>query len=387
LGGEGVYKELLDRAQGSLNIEAGPLMRVIAFRRKAGVYKVLMVVHHLAIDVVSWGILSEDLQAAYESMVGGEPVKLARATTSYAEWSERLERLAQSEEMGIEREYWEKELGRETERLPVDREGENDERSARSVRGLLTEEETDWLMREVPKRYKTRIGEVLLAALGEAIWEWSGKRRVKVDLESHGREALFDDVDLSRTIGWFTSIYPVVLDIGGNEPLTNKLDAVKRQIRQVPNGGIGYGLLRYLRQRDRDPSSLQAPPRAQLCLNYVGGQRRKHSASDPGSPGALEMGRPHSPLAIRPYLLEISAFTLGASLCIDWFYSDNLYRSATITGLSKSFIGAIRALINSCKSDRAPVFTSEDFKEFKWSQSDIEARLAAIEIAKQGAVK
>jgi amino acid adenylation domain-containing protein/non-ribosomal peptide synthase protein (TIGR01720 family) len=376
LGGEGVYKELLDRAQGSLNIEAGPLMRVIAFRRKAGVYKVLMVVHHLAIDVVSWGILSEDLQAAYESMVGGEPVKLARATTSYAEWSERLERLAQSEEMGIEREYWEKELGRETERLPVDREGENDERSARSVRGLLTEEETDWLMREVPKRYKTRIGEVLLAALGEAIWEWSGKRRVKVDLESHGREALFDDVDLSRTIGWFTSIYPVVLELGEDGGVGARLNRAKDKLRLIRNSGIGYGLLRYITGfRGMD---LTQVPSGEVGFNYLGRIDQMVSSSSPLRIAGEATGNPHGPSEKRVHLLEVTAFVWQRQFTVEINYSTNLHYLASVEQLAEEFLSALRDIVNDCRNAPSVDYTPWDFPEAGLDQLELNRLVSEV---------
>jgi len=376
LGGEGVYKELLDRAQGSLNIEAGPLMRVIAFRREAGVYKVLMVVHHLAIDVVSWGILSEDLQAAYESMVGGEPVKLARATTSYAEWSERLERLAQSEEMGIEREYWEKELGRETERLPVDREGENDERSARSVRGLLTEEETDWLMREVPKRYKTRIGEVLLAALGEAIWEWSGKRRVKVDLESHGREALFDDVDLSRTIGWFTSIYPVVLELGEDGGVGARLNRAKDKLRLIRNSGIGYGLLRYITGfRGMD---LTQVPSGEVGFNYLGRIDQMVSSSSPLRIAGEATGNPHGPSEKRVHLLEVTAFVWQRQFTVEINYSTNLHYLASVEQLAEEFLSALRDIVNDCRNAPSVDYTPWDFPEAGLDQLELNRLVSEV---------
>src|SRR6185295_10843687 len=149
-------------------------------------------------------------------------------------------------------------------RLPVDTEGgENNRESLGTVTVVLGREQTQALVQEVPQVYHTQINDVLLTALGQALGKWSGEEKVLVDLEGHGREDIFDGVDLSRTVGWFTTMYPVALDLPGEPDLGHALMAVKEQIRAVPGRGLGYGALRYL---TGTAPAVDAP----VSFNYLG---------------------------------------------------------------------------------------------------------------------
>src|SRR5207247_7744318 len=164
-----------------------------------------------------------------------------------------------------EREYWRAIVAAEPSRLPVDQAGgeeRNTVGTVRTVSVVLGEDETRSLLQEVPAAYRTQIGDVLLTAVLEAFAEWTGREELLIDLEGHGREDLFTGVDLSRTVGWFTTIYPVRLQRGAGGP-GEALKAVKEQLRRVPNRGIGYGLLRYVRDEEMDSS-------AGGSFNYLG---------------------------------------------------------------------------------------------------------------------
>src|SRR5205085_2616916 len=113
------------------------------------------------------------------------------------------------------------------------------------------------------------IGDLLLCALSQALARWTGERRVRVELEGHGREALFEGVDLSRTVGWFTSLYPVLLEVPPSDEVGEALKSIKEQLRQVPQHGIGYGVLRYLAEEDVR-QQLVGLPEAQVSFNYHG---------------------------------------------------------------------------------------------------------------------
>ena len=178
-------------------------------------------VHHLAVDGVSWRILLEDLQTAYGQLARGQAVRLPPKTTSLQHWARRLVEYAQSDAMQEQKTYWRSVIAA-AERtggyagVPVDLpDGENTEESAGSVASVLSARETRALLQEVPVAYRTEITDVLLTALAQAVSRWTGASATLVELEGHGREPLFDDVDLSRTVGWFTSLYPVVLDLSG----------------------------------------------------------------------------------------------------------------------------------------------------------------------------
>ena len=247
-------ERVAEQAQRSLNLETGPLMRVLYFDmggERGG--RLLLIVHHLVMDGVSWRILLEDLQLATQQLERGVAIELPAKTTSYQSWARRLSEYGGGAEMVQEAQYWgavEEQL-REQVSLPVDHEGvaaaiEVDEHRELVIK-VLGEEQTRALLSEVGAAYHTQIQEVLLAALVEAIWEWTGERQVVVQMEGHGREELFEQVDLTRTVGWFTSLYPLRLDLRRVHGVGEVLQAVKEQVRAVPGRGVGYGIWKYLR--------------------------------------------------------------------------------------------------------------------------------------------
>ena len=241
-------ESIATETQASLNLSEGPLMRVVLFDlgpQRTG--RLLIVIHHLAVDGVSWRILLEDLQTTYRQLSRGGTVTLAPKTTSFKHWAERLAEHAQSEAMHDELVYWSAASRRCVGRLSVDHPlGINTEASTQSVSVSLTEVETQSLLQEVPSVYRTQINDVLLTALVQALRGSTGDAALIVNLEGHGREAIFDDVDVSRTVGWFTTIFPVLLELKEDAAPGAALRSIKEQLRAIPNHGMGYGLLRYL---------------------------------------------------------------------------------------------------------------------------------------------
>ncbi|HET9713567.1 MAG TPA: amino acid adenylation domain-containing protein, partial [Pyrinomonadaceae bacterium] len=237
-------KTAADEAQSSLHLSEGPILRAVYFDLGKGrSHRLLIAIHHLAVDGVSWRILLDDVQRTYEQLQRGEDVKLPSKTLSFKRWSELLNEHAQSATVLQELEYWTAERRRNVGKLSVDHTGDNSADSALSFSVALTAEETRLLLQEVPRAYRTQINDVLLAALAQALSEWTGYERVLVDVEGHGREEIVEGCDLSRTVGWFTTIFPVLLEVRNSSGLGETLKSVKEQLRRVPNRGIGYGLL------------------------------------------------------------------------------------------------------------------------------------------------
>src|SRR5205085_2055827 len=234
--------------QASLNLSQGPLIRVAAV--DAGEHqpaRLLIIVHHLVIDGVSWRVLLEDLQRGYEQAASGREVELGAKTSSYRQWAERLLAYSGSEAVRRERAYWEAEARREVGAVPVDHHlGANTLASAATVGVRLSREKTQRLLKEAPRAYKAQIQEVLLSALAGSYSRWSGEAELKMEVEGHGREEVMEGVDVTRTVGWFTSIYPVVLSSNDGGRVGDTIRITKEKIRNIPNRGIGYALLRYL---------------------------------------------------------------------------------------------------------------------------------------------
>jgi hypothetical protein len=200
--------------------------------------------------------LIEDLQSIYRQLCSGEAVALPAKTTSYLQWAQHLVEYSKSPDVLRQADYWLAGAGEDVEALPVDYSGGiNSEGSTRVVSVSLDEEETESVLREIPEAYRTQIDDVLLAALALAFARHGGSRKLRLDVESHGRQELFPGVDLSRTVGWFTAIFPLLLDVGDWAEPMQALKSVKEQLRMVPQRGIGYGLLRY----SCDAGQLQLP--------------------------------------------------------------------------------------------------------------------------------
>ncbi len=244
-------KERADGLQRSLDPANGPIVRVALFDlgEDRG-QRLLMIIHHLAVDLVSWRILRDDLERVCGQLMRNEPVELPPKGSSFQAWATRLEEHAQTEEMGQEFEYW---LGLPWEKVaktPVtDRAGRSTWGDVERVTSQLDEEQTRRLLTQVPKAYNTQIVEVLLAAVAEALCDWTGGAAALINVEGHGREDLFEDIDHSRTVGWFAAMYPLVLELpeaasSGEDPGAT-VKAVKEQVRRVPGRGVGYGMLRY----------------------------------------------------------------------------------------------------------------------------------------------
>ena len=238
-----VMDRVVEGVHAGFDLAGGPLLRAVLFDLGVGRRSVLFVaVHHLVVDGVSWRILLEDLDTAYRQAVGGEVVRLEAKTTSFRDWALRLDRARRCWGVGrASSAYWAEAVGETDPALPVDRVGVNSVASTRSVSVRLDPEQTRALLQDVPGVYRTQVNDVLLAALGAVLAGWTGRERVLVDLEGHGREELFDGVDLSRTVGWFTTIFPVALELTDRRDWGQTLKSVKEQLRAVPGRGWATG--------------------------------------------------------------------------------------------------------------------------------------------------
>lgn len=190
----------------------GPLLKSVLCRLGDEERPVLLLAaHHLVVDAVSWRIVLEDLDTAYRAAHAGGRAALGPKTTSFRAWAQRLHEHTAAGGFDDELPYWNGPQGHAE--LPTDGEGRNTADSEDTVTVRLEAEETRRLLQEVPDTYRTRVNDVLLCALGRVLARWTGHDRVLIGLEGHGREEIFDDVDLSRTVGWFTTMFPLALDL------------------------------------------------------------------------------------------------------------------------------------------------------------------------------
>jgi amino acid adenylation domain-containing protein/non-ribosomal peptide synthase protein (TIGR01720 family) len=362
--------------QTSLDLEHGPLIKVVYFHLgvNSGA-RLLIVIHHLAMDGVSWRILLEDLALGCTQARDGKPISFPPKTTSFKEWAEQLRQFAQSEEVGQQSAYWLETAARsrQVRPLPVDHEGaSNTVGDVRTLSVRLDAEETRALLQEVPETYHTQINEVLLTALALALAEWTGERYALVDMEGHGREEIGPGVAVTRTVGWFTTHYPMVLEVSERNNIGEALKAVKEQVRAVPEHGLGWGLLRWREDEATADGAGGMDVEAQISFNYLGQFDQLSETASAFKLAVESSGPTQDPGGTRARLIDITGSILGGRLEMNWFYSENVHQRETIEKVAADFISALRKIIAHCQSPAAGGYTPSDFPDASLSQPDLD---------------
>ncbi|HSF39387.1 MAG TPA: amino acid adenylation domain-containing protein [Thermoanaerobaculia bacterium] len=367
------------QVQASLDLSAGPLLRGVWLGLAQGQARLLLVVHHLAVDGVSWRILLEDLDTVCRQLRGGEAVSLPPKTTSFQQWAERLAEHAHGPALEPELPWWRHEAEAPSSRLPVDRPGtESTQASVRRVSVSLDADETRALLQEVPAAYRTQINDILLTALARAL---AGPgEALLVQLEGHGREELFDGVDLSRTVGWFTSFFPVRLAAGPEGDPGAALQGIKEHLRAIPRRGIGFGMLRWLRGDEAATAELRSLPQPDVTFNYLGQFDGTVSESSLFAVAGESTGPSRSPREIRRDLLTVDSLVAGGRLQADWTYSANLHERSTVEGWAAAFLARLRELIEHCRdrtARRAGSYTPSDFPLARLGAAELDRLLGS----------
>jgi len=346
---EAALAELCQATQRSLDLAAGSLLRAVLALLPDGSQRLLLVIHHLVVDGVSWRVLLEDLQQAYLQQ------PLPAKTSAWQAWAARLPALA--ERHADELDYWcAQSVAAE---LPCDNpQGQASNRHARKLEARFDGAFTRQLLQQAPAAYRTQVNDLLLTALAQAVADWSGQTEVLVQLEGHGREERFEDIDLSRTVGWFTTLFPVRLTPAGEPGAALKL--IKEQLRSLPHKGLGHGLLRQLGSpQQRQALAAIAQPR--ITFNYLGQfdqQFDEHALWAPASESAGAAQDADAPLA---NWLTVEGQVYGGELALQFGFSGQMYQEGTIAGLVDAFRTRLQTLVAHCCSLPAPQATPSDF--------------------------
>ncbi|WP_372478223.1 amino acid adenylation domain-containing protein [Nostoc mirabile] len=383
--------------QASLDLATGKLLRVALFRLGNGYSvdakrllardRLLLIIHHLVVDGVSWLILLSDLGSAYQQLKAKESVQLPAKTTSFPQWAQQLVNYAQSAELRAELATWLKILPRESPPLPLDYEYHpniNTIASETQISVNLDQSQTRALLKEVPKAYHTQINDVLLTALVQSVSQWTLEHSLLVDLEGHGREDLFANTDISRTVGWFTTIFPVYLKLDSSNDLGANLKSVKEQLRQIPKKGIGYGLLRYLNSDKITRQSLQQLPQSDISFNYLGQLDLFSSQAWIHGIARESTGLLSNSQNSRNYILNVTAWIAQSQLYVQWRYSCNLHKFATIERIAQQFIKTLQALIQHCQSPTSGGYTPSDFAGARLNQKQLDQFISKLQQPKKG---
>ncbi|MCB9419968.1 MAG: amino acid adenylation domain-containing protein [Ardenticatenaceae bacterium] len=370
--------ELIARQQAALNITDGPLFRAAYFDRGQQPHQLLLIVHHLVMDGISWRILLEDLQTAYEQLERGTAVTLPAKTTSFPKWAQTLTRHVQSDQFAPNLDYWLNNAS-VSNRIPLDNPGGSNTMATEVIMNYtLTPEETAALLHEVPAAYNTRIDEVLLTALAQAYQTWTGSPSLSINLEGHGREEILANTDITRTIGWFTTLYPIQLHLSATGQPGDDLKVIKEQIRQIPNRGMEYGLLRYLHPDRELRGRLAEKGTAVLSFNYLGQFNEQNEAGlFRIVAGASESS--FAPENQRLHILDVNSSIHNQQLHLNLHYSRELHHKQTIAQFGNELMRCLRGLIQHCQSPQTQGYTPSDFDKIALNQGELDDLLAELD--------
>ncbi|WP_319065199.1 non-ribosomal peptide synthase/polyketide synthase [Pseudomonas aeruginosa] len=365
-------RALADEVQRSLDLADGPLLRALLATFDDGSQRLLLVIHHLVVDGVSWRILFEDLQTAYRQLLAGQAVELPAKTSAFRDWAERLRAFAGDGGLDGELAYWQGQLQGASSDLPcLDPLGDQSNRHARSVSCGLDAEATRQLLQEAPAAYRTQVNDLLLTALARVICRWTGQVDALIQLEGHGREELFAEIDLTRTVGWFTSLFSLRLTPA--EGIAASIKGIKEQLRAVPNKGIGFGALRYLGSA-ASQAALAGLPVPRITFNYLG-QFDGSFAMDEGAlfvPAGERAGDDQSPDAPLANWLALNGRIYGGELRIDWSFSGERFETTSIQRLADAYRDELLALIAHCRVAEGQGLTPSDFPLARLDQARLD---------------
>ncbi|MDR6224079.1 non-ribosomal peptide synthetase [Desmospora profundinema] len=378
-------EKLADQMQRSLDITKGLLINVGLFQTDEGDY-ILFVIHHLVVDGVSWRILLEDFESGYQQAVKQQPIRFPKKTDAFLTWAHGLQEAANSSKIKKEIPYWERLCQTELTPLPKDREvKERLMGDSGQVEVTLSEEQTTQLLTQIHHAYNTEINDILLAAVGLTVKDWSRTDHVGIVLEGHGREEMIESISLHRTVGWFTSCYPVVLgfdDEDGEEAIDDRLSRsiknVKETLRRIPHRGIGYGMLKYLSRPEMRPAHLAAF-HPEIAFNYLGQFGQSGEAHRTFQISTLKTGRLANPHRRRTHAIDLNGLVFDGKFTLQIGYSCKEYDQETMMGLAQHLKQNLDRLIKHCLEKSETEATPSDVGDKDLSLEDLEYMRSVLE--------
>ncbi|QHI35399.1 Surfactin synthase subunit 1 [Kordia antarctica] len=349
--------ELANDIQKSFDLSKGPLFKIGHFRLQDGDYLAL-IVHHLVIDGISWRIILEDIASLYTNIKKEEELLLPLKSDSYKKWAKTLHSYSQSEVLEKELVYWREMCNQEIKGIPTDRPIEKETHKLDGTAHFVLDKKTTTLLKtEVPSMFNTEINDVLTTAFGLALKDVFDVDKCVIKMETHGREHIVKDIDVSRTVGWFTSIYPFVLDNASESSIKNLLK-IKKDFRDVPNKGIGFWIAKYLKQA----SLKELKPTVEF--NYLGDFGDSVGAGE----GVFEyasayIGESSDAGINSDVLISILGIEAMGELTLSYAYPTSLFDEDTMNALIKAYEKNLRGLIDDILSSEPSDYIEKAVKK------------------------
>ncbi len=330
-----------ERLQRSLNLSEGPIMQVAYFDMGSKrLDRLLIIIHHLVFDGVSWNILLEDIEIAIRQLQNGERIKLPSKTSSIKQWGERLIEHYKSDVLNKEQMFWTNKKWEKSTPLPVDYpdgKKENTVGTEETTIISIDAKKTNKLL-ENCKLHNIKIIEVLLANLAITLSKWTRSSAVLINLMTHGRAQLFDELDLTRTIGDFAFSYPILIENNNTKSLHDEIIVIRNIIASIPNSGLGYTLSRYCEPNSALATRLKSFPQPEVFFNYIG---RYNFETAMFAKTFEPIYNAVSPDQYRIHLLDFNISIIEGKLQLEVIYSKMVHKKSTIDYLAKEFVHSL----------------------------------------------
>ncbi|QVR65982.1 non-ribosomal plipastatin synthetase PpsC [Bacillus subtilis subsp. subtilis] len=372
-----IKQEVADLQQ-SINLQEGPLLHAALFKTLTGDY-LFLAIHHLVVDGVSWRILLEDLSAGYQQAAAGQTIQLPPKTDSYQEYARRIQEYAQSSKLIREEAYWRSVEEQQAAELPyeIPHHVNIDFSKRDSLSFSLTEADTAVLLQNVNHAYGTDTQDILLTAASLAICEWTGGSKLRIAMEGHGREHILPELDISRTVGWFTSMYPALISFENHrDELGTSVKTVKDTLGRIPNKGVGYGMLKYLTHPENKSITFSKTP--EISFNYLG-QFNDIERQDTFRPSSLGSGKDITHTWKREQIIEMSAMAADKKLHFNLSYPPARFHRNTMEQLINRIEHFLLDIMKHCAGQQKAEKTLSDFSSQSLTAEDLDSISSLVE--------
>ncbi|UHA72709.1 non-ribosomal peptide synthetase [Paenibacillus sp. 481] len=356
--------------QSKMSLQEGPLIKLGLYQTAEGDH-LLIAIHHLVIDGVSWRIMFEDLADAYRQAENNREIKLPHKSHSFKEWSEQLQQYANSKRALHEIEYW-KEIESKVKvgkSIPLMNDTQQNKWADISHETMvLSVTETANLLGDVHRAYRTEVNDLMLTALGLTLREWTGEHSFLIQLEGHGREDIIPNLDITRTVGWFTSMFPIHLDMSHAKEIGYQLKSVKEMLRSVPHKGIGYGILSYLTEPALR-NGLQGSLCPEVSFNYLG-------QFDSLAQGEFALSPMPTGLSMdteRKHLLDVTGVVVDKQLRVTLTYSTLQFNTSVMSTLVQTYKEQLLQCMKHCMSKEDSDITPSDVGDDQLTLEELDA--------------
>ena len=363
---ETIVGEVCHQIHSSFNLEKGPLVKIAIFKTNEGDH-LLIAIHHLIFDVASWQILLEDLATGYRQLEAGKEIVFQHKTDSYQKWANHLKAYANSQELLNQRSFWENIVVKQ-EILPVDQACDHQRMADDQVKRVtLIPKMAKERLEGANEVYHTKTDDLLIAALAMAINQWKGLENIVVNLKHQGRDFVEKGIDITRTIGWFESQYPILLAYSKVNDLSYLIKYTKEILRKISPKGKDYQLLKYL------STEKIKGYRPEISFNYSDPFNFDHVIDDQDFVlSSLPIGEAWDAQNQGLFKIEMDAFLQGHQLMIKISYNKNEYKEESICKFSDLYQSSLEKIMSHCMEKDQVELTPSDLGDSELTLEELD---------------